>query len=127
MNLMLYMSVYMAVYFVESVILAVVLNFVKVGGIPIESAVFTVKPVILILSALFGLVSVGICWLLRTESGIHLNPMKVSMILPLSTIISGVVSVLCGYDKLTVGYVVGAVMIIISIFVMEMRKAENLK
>ena len=127
LNLMLYMVIYMIVYFIASVILAVVLNFVKVGGVPVESAVFTSEPVILILSAMFGLVSVGICWLMRTEAGTHINPMKVSMILPLSTIISGVVSVLCGYDKLTVNYVVGAFMIIISILIMELKITQKQK
>jgi drug/metabolite transporter (DMT)-like permease len=127
LNLMLYMVVYMTVYFLESALMAVVLNFVKIGGVPMESIVFSLNPVILILSAVFGLISVGICWLLRTEAGTHLNPVKVSLILPLSTIISGVVSVICGYDKLTVSYVVGAVLIILSILIMEMRRPQKLK
>ena len=127
LNLMLYMVVYMTVYFLESALMAVVLNFVKIGGIPMESMVFSMNPLILSLSAIFGLISVGICWLLRTEAGTHLNPVKVSLLLPLSTIISGVVSVICGYDKLTVSYVVGAVLIILSIVIMEMRGPQKLK
>ena len=127
LNLMLYMVVYMTVYFLESALMAVVLNFVKIGGVPMESVVFSMNPLILSLSAIFGLISVGICWLLRTESGTHLNPVKVSLLLPLSTIISGVVSVICGYDKLTVSYVVGAVLIILSIVIMEMRRPQKLK
>ena len=127
LNLMLYMVVYMTVYFLESALMAVVLNFVKIGGVPMESMVFSMNPLILSLSAIFGLISVGICWLLRTEAGTHLNPVKVSLLLPLSTIISGVVSVICGYDKLTVSYVVGAVLIILSIVIMEMRRPQKLK
>lgn len=70
----LYMTLYMFVYFLVSVFSAIVLNRIAPGGTPLEPAVFTGHPAILTGAALFGLVSVGICWLFRAEAIKHLNP-----------------------------------------------------
>ena len=118
-NLMLYMALYMVVYFLQSLALAIVLNFIKVGGVPMEKFVFEFSPVVLIFTVVFSLFSIALCWLLRTEATAHLNPSKTVLLTPFSSIIAGVVSVLAGYDTFTPGYITGSILIILSVFIFE--------
>lgn len=107
----LYMTVYMLVYFLLSVLSCILLNQTKVGGLPLETAVFTANVGILAGAALFGLISVGITWLLRTEAIKHLNPTTVGILSPLTAIIAGTVSVIAGTDPLTWNLAAGALLI----------------
>lgn len=107
----LYMTLYMLVYFLVSVFSSILLNSVTVGGIPLEAAVFTPNAAILIGAALFGLISVGICWLFRAEAIKHLNPTTVGVLSPLTAIIAGTVSVMAGTDQLTWNMGIGAALV----------------
>ena len=108
---MLYMTVYMLAYFLLSVVSSVLLNRISVGGIPLEPAVFTAHAGILAGAAFFGLISVGITWLLRSEAIVHLNPTTVGVLSPLTAIIAGSVSVIVGTDPLTWNLISGALLI----------------
>ena len=118
-NLMLYMAVYMVIYFLQSLTLAIVLNFIKIDGVPMEKFVFDFSPVILIFTIAFSLFSIAFCWLLRTEATAHLNPSKTVLLTPFSSIIAGVVSVIAGYDTFSPGYIAGSVLIILAVFIFQ--------
>lgn len=107
----LYMTVYMLVYFLISVVSSVLLNRICVGGAPLEPAVFTANAGILAGAALFGLISVGITWLLRSKAIMHLSPTTVGIFSPLAAIIAASVSVITGADSLTWNLCVGAILI----------------
>ena len=97
----LYMTLYMVVYFLVSVFTSILLNRVAPEGVPLEPAIFTPNAVLVAAAALFGLISVGICWLLRAEAIKHLNPTTVGVLSPLTAIIAATVSVISGTDRLS--------------------------
>lgn len=118
-NLMLYMALYMVIYFLQSLALAIVLNFIKVGGVPMEKFVFCLNPKVLVFAIVFSLFSIALCWLLRTEATAHLNPAKTVILTPLSSIIAGVVSVVAGYDKFSSEFACGAIFICVAVILYE--------
>lgn len=124
-NLMLYMALYMVIYFMQSLTLAIVLNFVKVGGVPMERLMFDFNPTVLVFTILFSLVSIALCWLLRTEATAHLNPAKTVILTPLSSIIAGVVSVIAGYDTFTLSYVFGSILIVVAVFIFQIGSLKK--
>lgn len=124
-NLMLYMALYMVIYFLQSLTLAIVLNFVKIGGVPMEKFMFDFSPGVLIFTVVFSLLSIALCWLFKTEATAHLNPSRTVLLTPFSSVIAGVVSVLAGYDKLTSGYVIGSILIILAVFIYEIGSLKK--
>ena len=124
-NLTLYMALYMVIYFLQSLTLAIVLNFVKIGGVPMEKFVFDFSPGVLIFTIAFSLFSIALCWLFRTQATAHLNPSRTVLLTPFSSVIAGVVSVLAGYDKLSSAYVLGSVLIILAVFIFEIGSIKK--
>ena len=108
------MLVHKTVYFVVSLASAIGLNFITKGGVPLEKLVFTLDAGILIPAALFSLFSVGVCWLLRTEALRNINPTFVAISNPLSAVITGIVSLVLGLDKLTLNFAIGSVLIVLA-------------
>ncbi len=117
LDISLYMLIHMSVYFLVSAALAVSLNFIKSDGVPLEKFVFTFDMGIVIAVILFGLFSVGLCWLLRTEATRNINPTAVAIISPFSAVITGVVSVIFATDTLSKSFVIGALIITLSMVI----------
>jgi drug/metabolite transporter (DMT)-like permease len=113
----LYVSVYMAVYFIISLVSMPVLNFITVRGVAMERLRFSFSFPIIALAILFGLLSTGICWLIKNTAIIHTDPTAVAVISPLSAVISGVLSVGLGLDALTPNLAVGAAVILFAIII----------
>ena len=107
----LFVTIYMWIYFISSVIGAIVLNELSIGNAPLEAFRFTFEPLPLILSLSFGLISIGICWLCRTFALKGINPITVAVVSPVSAILAGAISIFMGTDKLTVNFAVGALLI----------------
>lgn len=123
LDLRLYMMIYMSVYFLTSLIMAFGLDFLG-----IEKAVFKPDLGLLLAAVSFGLLSVGLCWLLKTLAMTHLDPTAVAVISPFSAVIAGVVSVCFGLDKLTWNLVLGAVMILAALLLSgldDVRRAKE--
>jgi drug/metabolite transporter (DMT)-like permease len=57
---------------------------------------------------------VGVCWLLRTEALRNINPTFVGISSPLSAVITGIVSLIMGLDKLTLSFAIGSVLIVLA-------------
>ena len=116
----LFMVVYMTAYFLVSVLLAVGLDVTAVepikwtGGLPM-----------LLLAAVFGLVDVALCWLLRTMAIQHIDPVTVAMVSPCYAVITGILSVCVGIDKLTPNLVIGGSVIFLSAVIPEVIAARK--
>lgn len=113
----LFMVVYMTAYFLVSVLLAVGLDVTAV-----EQVKFTGGPTML-LAAVFGLVDVALCWLLRTLAIQNIDPVTVATVSPCYAVITGVISVCVGIDKLTPNLVIGGSIIFLSAVIPEVVEA----
>jgi MFS family permease len=73
---------------------------------------FNAEPLNIIIVLLFGMMSMGVCWLLRTIAIKHLSATDVAIVSPLSAVITGVVSVAIGLDKVSFNLVIGGIIIL---------------
>ena len=112
---MLYICVHMLTYFLISLFSALLLQAVRIGGAPAEPLHFTPSPLFLLLAVLFGLLSIGVCWLLKNIAVVHTDPTAVAIISPMAAVISGVISVLAGLDRLTPSLLIGGGLILAAI------------
>ncbi|MBE6705265.1 MAG: DMT family transporter [Ruminococcaceae bacterium] len=119
LDIMLYITIYMTMYFLTSLALTVGLNAITspVTGEPLERIRFTPDAGLVTLLVLFGLFTVGICWLMRTEAVKHISPAKVVILSPVSAIVTGVVSCALGIDKLSIRFAVGALLILSAVVI----------
>jgi len=71
------------------------------------------------LGALVGivLVSTVVCWLIRTACLKKLDPSFIAVVMPFTSVITGIVSVLAGTDRLSFALVVGAILIFAAIVI----------
>ena len=63
------------------------------------------------------LVSTVLCWLIRTACLKRLDPSFVAVVMPFSSVVTGIVSVLVGSDALSAALVIGAVLIFAAIMI----------
>lgn len=76
--------------------------------------VFRLRPGLLVLLIVYTFVSNTLCWLLRTKAIQNIDVTVVSIAMPLSSLITMVVSVLMGTDVLSLHFVLGAVIILLA-------------
>ena len=114
LDITLFMIFHTFCYFAVSFILAVTMNFINIGGAPMEKAIFTPSIPLILLVIAVGIVDIAICWMLRNLAMQHIDPSKISVISPFSAVITGVVSVICGIDSLSYGLVIGGALIMIA-------------
>lgn len=114
LDITLYMIFYTFCYFAVSFVLAVSMNFINIGGAPMEKAVFTFDIPLILLVILVGIIDIAICWMLRNLAVQHIDPSKISVISPFSAVITGVVSVIFGIDHPSFGLLVGGTLIMIA-------------
>ena len=114
LDITLFMALHMCTYFLTSISLAIAMNFIRIDGAPMEAFVFTLSPLTLIFAALFGLFTVGICWLLRNEATRHVHPTAVAVIAPFSAVITAVISILQGMERATPSFLIACTLILAS-------------
>ena len=122
LDVILFMVVYMTAYFLVSVLLAVGLN-----AAAIEPVKWTGGWTMLLLAAVFGLVDVALCWFLRTMAIQHIDPVTVATVSPCYAVITGVLSVCVGIDKLSTNLFIGGSIICISAVVPELLDALSVR
>ena len=115
LDMSLYMVVHMGVYFLISASSAVGLNFLMLNGAPAEAIHFTFDFKLLTLLSLFGLVSIGLCWMLKNMATVHTDPTVVAIASPFAAVISAIASVALGQDKLTYNLIIGAGLILAAV------------
>ncbi|MBE6644679.1 MAG: DMT family transporter [Ruminococcaceae bacterium] len=114
LDIRLYTLIHMSTYFMTSLIMAISLNLITSNGAPIEKLTFTAKPAVIIGALVFGLFSVGICWLMRNKAVSKINPALVAIIGPSSAIITGIVSLILKIDKISPHFIIGSALILIA-------------
>ncbi len=125
LNVILFMVFQMTVYFLVSLLTAVGLHVIRVDGVPMEQIVITWDLPLMLLVIVLGLVSIALCWLLKTEAIRHIDPVKVATVSPFSAVVTGVVSVWVGIDALTPSLVIGGSIIFLSVAVPEIIEAAS--
>lgn len=113
-DISIFMTVFMFVYFVSSLGTTLVLGLVPFGGVIIEPMVFDADAVTLIAAMLYGILSVGLCWLMQTAAIININPTSATVISRLSAVVTAVASVLLGFDKLSLSLVLSALVLVLA-------------
>lgn len=115
-----------------SLLSALVLNFVKINGVALEQFQFTFDVGLIALLAVIGLISNTLCWTVRTNAMKHVGAGAVAIIMPFSAVVTGVLSVLIGTDKITSNLVIGALLGFLAAMlsglddVLESKKQEKL-
>ena len=112
MDLRAFTAMHMGVYFLTSLFLTLALHFFPTRGTPIEKIRIPLSPLPLFGAALFGLLSVGLCWMLRNEAVRRLSPSFVSVFSPLSAVITAAISALLGLEKTTPAFLLACLLIL---------------
>jgi len=103
----LYIFVHMCVHFVISFSVAIALNFITVGGVPIEPLRFSWDISILLAAIFMALISNVLCWVLRTNAMKSVDATVVAVVMPLSAVVTGVISVVTGTEEMTPSLAIG--------------------
>jgi len=93
-----------------SFVTALILNVVKSDGVVLEKFQFTFDFWLILLLAGIGLVSNTFCWTVRTSAMKQVSPGSVAIIMPFSAVVTGVLSIIIGTDKLSPNLVIGALL-----------------
>ncbi len=120
LDISLYMAVHMGVYFLISTVSALTLNFLTLDGTVAEPIRFSTQPTLLLLAVLFGLVTTGLCWLLKNLAIVRTDPTAVAIVSPFAAVISAVASVLLGQDTLHYNLVIGAALILLAVLLADL-------
>lgn len=127
LDITLFMTVHMVTYFFVSFCTALLLHFMTVDGVPMETLRFSFNPLILLPVILFGVVDIALCWMLRTEAIKHVDPTTVAIISPFSAVVTGLVSVLVGTDEPSANLLVGGILILAALLLPEIFQGIDRK
>lgn len=105
---LLYLMVQMCVQAIACILFAFLFSIININGKPLEvfSWSWNFGGIALIVAIAF--VSNVLCWFLRTYAMKYINPTAVSVIMPFSAVITGVISVIAGSDTLTLSFGLGS-------------------
>ncbi len=106
-NALLYLLIQQWASAVVAFLSAVLLAVVPIGGAPIETIRFAWDLSGIALLVVLALVSNVLCWFLRTYAMKFINPTAVSIIMPFSAVVTGIFSLICGMDSITLEFVLG--------------------
>lgn len=101
---------------IVSFLVAIVLNSVKIDGNPIEGITFSWNMGDLLFLGGLAVVSSTLCWIIRTNAMKYVNASVVAVMMPFSSVITGVSSVISGKDILSAALVVGGTLVLASVF-----------
>ncbi len=110
----LYIMIQMIVGALVAFITAVVLNFVVIDGKVLEPIRFTFRWDLILLCIAVVLISNTLCWTLRTNALKVVDATVVAITMPLSAVITSVVSVLSGQENYSTNLLIGAILILLS-------------
>lgn len=122
-NSSLYILVFTFIYSITSIATVFLLNGLKVKGVPMEKSRFVFDIKLLILVALFGLLTVGITWLMKTAAIKRLDPTFVAIVSPFTAVIAGAMSVITDNDILSPNLIIGAILILCAALLPEIFDA----
>ena len=106
---LLYLMVQMATQAIAGILFAYLFSVININGAPIEAFRWSWDFTGLILIVVIALVSNVLCWFLRTYAMNFVNPTAVSVIMPFSAVITGIVSVIFGMDTISLEFILGGI------------------
>ena len=106
----LYVMIQLFVQTAFSLILAVVFNFLSIGGELVDPFVFTPNLLLILAVVAIGVLSNAVCWTVRTEAMKHVSANVVAVIMPFSAVVTGIFSVVIGQDEPTSTLLIGAIL-----------------
>jgi drug/metabolite transporter (DMT)-like permease len=101
--------VQIAVQAIAGIIFAYIFSIIKINGSPIEVFKWSWDILGISLIIIVALVSNVLCWFLRTYAMNFVNPTAVSVIMPFSAVVTGIVSVIFGMDTLSLEFIFGGI------------------
>ena len=90
------------------------LAYVPINGTVIEPIKFSWDIDGLLLLLFFALVCTVLCWLLRTKAMKYVNPTAVSVIMPFSSVIASVFSIVVGMDVISYELAIGGLIVLVA-------------
>lgn len=93
---------------------AVALNAIEINGAPIEAIAFSWDPKRLAMIAVLVLTVSTFGWIVRTEALKYVNAAAVAVIMPFSSVVTGIVAVCVGKDTFGLPLLLGGSVIILS-------------
>lgn len=115
-----YLAVQSVVGMTVSLIFSLALNFITVTNsfgvqVPVEKIVFSFRPEHIIFTIFYVIICSALCWIIRTNSMKHIDATAVTIIMPFSAVITGVLSVLTGNDVLNLNLVAGGALGVVAV------------
>lgn len=111
---LLYLLVQHCTVAVTSLISAILFSIICIDGVPIETIRFSFDLGGIVVLVALALVATLLCWFLRTLAMKVVSPTAVSIIMPFSSVITGVASVLLGMDVLGLEFLIGGGIVLIA-------------
>lgn len=114
LNAVLYLTIQMWVNVAVSGVAMVVLNAIQVNGASLEAISFSWEPKHLLFLTVLVLSTSTFAWLIRTAVLKYINAAAVAVILPFSSVVTGIVAVCVGKDSFSFHLLFGGLLIILS-------------
>lgn len=111
----LYLLVQLATATIVGLLCTLFLAYVPINGAPIEPIKFSWDIDGLIYLLVLALVCTVLCWLLRTKAMKYVNPTAVSVIMPFSSVIASVCSIVLGMDVVSYELIVGGLIVLAAV------------
>ena len=123
----LYVFIHMCVHAVASSISAVVFGSVEFNGVPISPIKFEWNIPIILLIAAIAIVSNTLCWTVRTNAMKRVDPTVVAIMMPFSSVVTAIISMIAGLDTLSHTLVIGAVLVLSATVLSGLADAKGKK
>ena len=110
----LYILIQLTVGMIVSLITAIALNFIKINGVPLEPIKFTFRLDLILMMVGVILITNTLCWTLRTIALKHVDSTVVAITMPLSAVLTSIVSIFIGQEKYSNDLLIGALLILVA-------------
>ena len=110
----LYILIQLTVGMFVSLITAIMLNFIEVNGAPLEPMKFTFRLDLILIMVALVLITNTLCWILRTNALKHVDSTVVAITMPLSAVLTSVISIFIGQEEYSTELLIGALLILVA-------------
>ena len=108
----LYILIQLTVGMIVSLVTAILLNFIKVNGVPLEPIKFSFRLDLILLMTAVVLITNTLCWILRTNALKRVDSTVVAITMPLSAVLTGIISICVGQESYSNELLFGALLIL---------------
>ena len=120
-----YLMIQKWIHTITSVTVMLVLYFIRVDGKALEEITFRWKPGLLFWLIIHILIHVSFCWGLRIKAAQNINAVVIAVTMPFSAVITMVISALLGMETLTMKYIIGGGIILVSVIMSGVIEGRN--